>query len=76
MIAWRPQIIPPVPMHFETTYITGGWRAVERQYGARTDIHLKWFEMSGGDALHEKRREYLRGSRTVLNTQRLAGHGI
>jgi hypothetical protein len=60
-----PRPIPACPPAFAETFVRGGWREVERQYGARTDLLLKWIEMSGGEDLYARRREHLRqvGSR-------------
>lgn len=52
--------IPPCPPEFAEIFIRGGWRDVERHYGARTDLLLKWIEMSGGEKLYRKRREFMR----------------
>lgn len=54
------RLIPPAPPEFADEFIAGGWRRVERLYGARTDLLLKWVEMSGGEALHARRREHMR----------------
>ena len=52
--------IPAVPPRFAEIFVEGGWRDVERMYGARTDLLLKWIEMSGGADLYRRRREFLR----------------
>lgn len=52
--------VPPVPPGFTDRFLADGWRGVERVYGARTDLLLKWIEMSGGEALHERRRQHMR----------------
>lgn len=52
--------VPPVPPEFAARFVSGGWREVERIYGARTDLLLKWIAMSGGEDLHRLRREHLR----------------
>jgi len=54
--------IPPCPPLFAETFVKGGWRLVERQYGARTDLLLKWIEMSGGDELYARRMEHRRST--------------
>lgn len=50
------KVTPPPPVEFAEEFIRGGWRRVERLYGARTDLLLKWIEMSGGEALYARRR--------------------
>lgn len=48
--AYRPpstKVIPPAPPEYRQQFEKGGWRLVERLYGARTDLHLKWQEMTG-----------------------------
>ena len=52
--------IPPVPPYFADDFVRGGWREVERLYGARTDLLLKWIELSGGEKLYQRRREHMR----------------
>lgn len=52
--------VPPVPPGFADRFLADGWRGVERVYGARTDLLIKWIEMSGGDTLHEQRRQHMR----------------
>lgn len=49
-MAYRPpstKVIPPPPPHYREQFEKGGWRLVERLYGARTDLHLKWQQMTG-----------------------------
>lgn len=53
--------IPPVPPNFVANFISGGWRKIERMYGARDDRLLKWIELSGGLSLYAARRSYMRG---------------
>lgn len=62
--------IPACPPEFAAEFIAGGWRRVERIYNARTDLLLKWIEMSGGDDLYRRRREHLR-TRAMVGI----GHG-
>ena len=57
----QPRPIPPCPPEFAEEFVRGGWRRVERLYNARTDLLLKWIEMSGGPALYARRREHKRG---------------
>lgn len=52
--------IPPVPPGFADRFLADGWRGIERVYGARTDLLLKWIEMSGGEELYQKRRAHMR----------------
>lgn len=54
-----PRHIPPCPPEFAEQFISGGWRRVERIYGARTDLLLKWVEMCGGPKLYAERRQHL-----------------
>lgn len=62
MIGQRVQFraIPPCPPEFGEEFVLGGWRHIEHIYGARTDLLLKWIEMSGGNCLYERRRQYMR----------------
>lgn len=50
------KVTPPPPAEFAAEFVRGGWRRVERLYGARTDRLLKWIEMAGGAELYAKRR--------------------
>lgn len=52
--------VPPVPPGFADSFVLGGWRQVERLYGARTDLLLKWIELSGGERLLAERRQHMR----------------
>lgn len=52
--------VPPVPPNFGEAFVRGGWREIEEHYGARTDLLLKWIEMSGGESLYERRRQHMR----------------
>ena len=52
---------PPLPPKFVQHFIQGGWRELERVYGCRTALLMKWMEMAGGIVvLQERRRVYLR----------------
>lgn len=66
--------IPAVPEGFSRRFIAGGWREVERIYGARTDLLLKWIEMSGGEDLHAQRRAHMRTRSAGGN--RVAGQSL
>lgn len=45
---------PPVPEGFRERFIDptprGGWRGVERAYGARREVIQRWIAQSGGPA--------------------------
>jgi hypothetical protein len=56
----QPRPIPPCPPEFGEEFVLGGWRHIEHIYGARTDLLLKWIEMSGGRALYLRRREHMK----------------
>lgn len=56
----QPRLIPPVPPEFAREFVAGGWRRVERLYNARTDLLLKWIDMSGGEQLYAERRARMR----------------
>jgi hypothetical protein len=58
--------IPPLPPSFESNFIAGGWRQVERVYGCRDEVILKWIEMCGGEELYAKRREARRQVATAV----------
>lgn len=59
--------VPAVPPSFADRFVAGGWREVERLYGARTDLLLKWIQMSGGEDLHKRRRAHLKANGTRSN---------
>jgi hypothetical protein len=50
------KIIAPPPPEFRQQFIIGGWRRVERIYGARTDTIRKWIDMLGGLAALQAER--------------------
>ena len=55
---YRPpstKAIPPVPPEFVSVVEKGGWEMMERVYGGRTDLHLKWIAMSGAKVRMPKR---------------------
>lgn len=52
--------IPPCPPEFRQEFLKGGWRQVERIYGARTDLILKWIGMCGGLAALQAERAAVR----------------
>lgn len=48
-----------VPEGFRARFIEDGWRGIERYYGARTDLMMKWINACGGiDALKAARRAH------------------
>lgn len=48
-----------VPEGFRDRFITDGWRGIERYYGARTDLMMKWIGVCGGvTQLQAERRAY------------------
>lgn len=56
--------VPPVPPEFVQQFCEGGWRRIERLYGARNDLVRKWIALAGGEwELKAKRREWLLGMR-------------
>ncbi len=54
------RVTPPAPPEFKQEFIKGGWRQVERLYGARTDLLLKWMEQVGGLAALQAERAAVR----------------
>lgn len=40
---------PQPPPEFAEQFADGGWRRVERIYGARTSLIRKWIAMTGAD---------------------------
>jgi len=40
---------PPPPPEFAEQFADGGWRRVERIYGARTSLIRKWIALTGAD---------------------------
>jgi hypothetical protein len=56
------RVTPPTPPEFKAQFLKGGWRQVERIYGARTDLLLKWIAHVGGlPALQAERAAVRRG---------------
>lgn len=48
--------IPPPPPEFAQQFAEGGWRRVERIYGARTSLIRKWIAMTGADKARKEKR--------------------
>lgn len=40
---------PPIPPGFVKTFNAGGWRAIEREYHARTETLLRWHRAAFGE---------------------------
>lgn len=55
-----PLPLPGEPGEFARCFIEGGWRRLERVYGARTDRLVAWMHLAGGTALDEARRAFLK----------------
>lgn len=52
------------PAGFRQRFITDGWRGIERYYGARTDVMMRWLEECGGvEKMQAERRAWLRQQR-------------
>lgn len=51
--------LEPPPPGFRERFIADGWRGIERYYGARTNVTLRWIEECGGlEQLKRERREH------------------
>jgi hypothetical protein len=55
----RQRIKPPPPA-FAETFVRHGWRGIETAFGARNQVHRRWIDECGGDALFAARQEYRR----------------
>lgn len=55
--------IEPVPPEFRQQFLDGGWRRVERLYGARTSLLNKWLVICGFEQVKAERRVAKRGRR-------------
>jgi hypothetical protein len=53
--------IEPVPPEFRAVFLDGGWRKIERVYGARTSLLNKWLVMCGFEEVKAERRVAKRG---------------
>jgi hypothetical protein len=50
-----------VPEGFRQRFVEDGWRGIERYYGARTDLMMKWIDECGGiETLQVERKEHRR----------------
>jgi hypothetical protein len=54
------RVTPPAPPEFKAQFLKGGWRQIERIYGARTDLLLKWIAQVGGLAALQAERAAMR----------------
>jgi hypothetical protein len=53
------RIVPAAPADFRQVFVQHGWRGIERYFGARTDVVMRWIEECGGiDALQAERRAF------------------
>jgi len=59
----RPWQVRPCPADFPDVFIREGWRGVELEFGARTAVNKRWLHECGGEALRQRRAEFLK-SRT------------
>lgn len=55
-----------VPPEFAQVFVRGGWRLMERLYGARTDANVKWLEVAGAARLRQLRKAWLHGEAAAL----------
>lgn len=61
-IAYHPpstKVMRPTPPGFAEQFILGGWKRVERLYGCRSDLTVKWHHMAGGTTLNAARKRYM-----------------
>jgi hypothetical protein len=57
------------PAGFRQRFITDGWRGIERYYGARTDVMMRWLDECGGvERMQAERRAYLSAQREAAQT--------
>ena len=56
----------PAPEGFPARFVKDGWRGIERYYGARTDINLRWLNECGRERLEALRRRYRKGDLSAL----------
>jgi len=61
-----PLPLPGEPGEFARCFIEGGWRRLERVYGARTDRLVAWMHLAGGSALDEARKAFMRTGKVEL----------
>ena len=61
---------PRRPRDFETVFVQYGWRGIERLFGARTSINVRWIEESGREDLLALRRRYRKGDAMALQEAR------
>ena len=47
--------VKPVPPGFRDTFVSKGWRAVEKRYGASSPVLMQWIAACGGPALLAER---------------------
>ena len=56
---------PPPPPEFAEQFADGGWRRVERIYGARTSLIRKWIALTGAVCRHPRTRGRERGRKAA-----------
>lgn len=59
-------LIRKMPLDFPRVFVEHGWRGIERIFGARTGINVRWINEYGGDRLRALRRRYMKGDESAL----------
>lgn len=55
------------PPDFETVFLVEGWRGIERVFGARSTVNVRWLEECGGIAAMQAKRMAHRRHLTTLH---------
>lgn len=55
------------PADFDTVFIRYGWRGLERYFGSRTTVNLRWLDEAGREQITALRRRYMRGDLSALD---------
>lgn len=74
-VTYRPRPLPPVdPAEVRATFLRGGWRLLERNYGSSSPVLQQLIALAGGPALLAERamlqgRGRKAGGNTVKSVQ-------
>lgn len=58
------------PSDFPAVFVKHGWRGIERFFGARTTVNLRWLDECGREHLQSLRRRYMKGDLSALEEVR------
>lgn len=61
------EFLQKCPVDFPRVFVQHGWRGIERIFGARTGVNVRWLNEFGADRLKALRKRYMRGDLSALD---------